>query len=308
MAEAARERVWITEVGPRDGLQNETSHVPTEAKVAFIEGLVSAGLPQIEVGSFVHPRWVPQMADTGEVFAQLTRSPSARYVALVPNLRGYDRAHAAGCDAIALFTAASEGFTAKNINMSIDESLAAFARVAERAHADGIAVRGYVSTIFACPYGGRVAPEAVAAVVRRLRDLGCYEISLGDTIGVGTPAEVRRLLEVLLAEAASDDLVMHFHDTWGMAVANVAQSLELGVRRFDASAGGLGGCPYARSATGNVATEDILYLIEHLGYDTGCDLEGVVAASDALAAHLDHPLASRVYRAVAAGGARGAHG
>lgn len=294
------EPIHLTEVGPRDGLQNEKVVIPTEAKLAFIHGLVAAGVRQIEVGSFVHPAWVPAMADAEAIFAGLERVDGVRYLALVPNERGYVRARAAGCDAIALFTAASDAFAHKNINMSVEESLATFGAVAGRAHGDGVAVRGYVSTVFACPYAGPVAPEAVVDVVERLLDLGCYEVSLGDTIGVGTPAEVRRLLEVVCARVPVDKLVMHFHDTWGMGVANVAQSVELGVRRFDASAGGLGGCPYAKSATGNVATEDVLYLLEHLGFATGIDIEAVARASAALSAHLSHPLPSRVHKALSA--------
>lgn len=291
------ERIHVTEVGPRDGLQNENLIIPTAVKLAFIHGLVDAGIEQIELTSFVHPRWVPTMADAEEIFAGLERKPGVRYLALVPNLRGYDRARASGCNAVALFTAASEAFTKKNINMSIEESLAAFAAVATRAHADGVDVRGYVSTVYACPFAGKVDPQAVVEVVERLFDLGCYEVSLGDTIGVATPAEVRRVVEVLGERFPLDRLVMHFHDTWGMAVANVAQSVELGMRRFDSSAGGLGGCPYARSATGNVATEDLLYLLDHLGYDTGVDLDQVVVAAEGLARHLAHPLPSRVHKA-----------
>ncbi|TNF31716.1 MAG: hydroxymethylglutaryl-CoA lyase [Deltaproteobacteria bacterium] len=291
------DRVYVTEVGPRDGLQNENLIIPTPVKLAFIHGLVDAGIEQIELTSFVHPRWVPTMADAEEIFGALERKPGVRYLALVPNVRGYERARSAGCDAVALFTAASEAFTRKNINMTIAESLEIFAAVAKRAHADGVAVRGYVSTVYACPFAGKIEPEAVAEVVQCLFDLGCYEVSLGDTIGVATPAEVRRVVDVLGKRFPLDKLVMHFHDTWGMAVANVAQSVELGMRRFDSSAGGLGGCPYARSATGNVATEDLLYLLQHLGYDTGVDIDQVVAAAEGLARHLAHPLPSRVHKA-----------
>lgn len=294
---SAERVIHVTEVGPRDGLQNENVVIPTHAKLAFIHGLVDAGVRQIELTSFVHPRWVPMMADAEEVFAGLERRPGVRYLALVPNVKGYERARAAGCDAVALFTAASEAFTKMNINTTIAGSLETFAAVAKRAQADGVAVRGYVSTVYACPFAGAVAPEAVVDVVERLFDLGCYEVSLGDTIGVATPAEVRRVVDVLGARFPLDKLVMHFHDTWGMAVANVAQSVELGLRRFDSSAGGLGGCPYARSATGNVATEDLLYLLQHLGYETGVDIDTVVAAAEGLARHLAHPLPSRVHKA-----------
>ncbi len=291
--------VHITEVGPRDGLQNERADVPTAAKVAFIERLVEAGARQIEVASFVHPKWVPAMADAEGVFAGLTRQPDVRYVALVPNARGYERARRADCDAIALFTSSSEGFAKKNINRTIEESLEIIGGVAKRALTDGVSVRGYVSTIFACPYDGPTEPKRVADIVERMLDLGCYEVSLGDTIGVGTPMEVERLLDEVLGRGIDvDKLVMHFHDTWGMGVANVAQSLSAGIRRFDASAGGLGGCPYAKSATGNVATEDVLYLLDKLGYETGIDLDGVVAASQGVAGHLSGALQSRVHAAV----------
>jgi len=298
------ERVHITEVGPRDGLQNEPADIPTEAKIAFVEGLVAAGVRQIEVSSFVHPAWVPMMADAEAVFAGLRRRPDVTYLALVPNARGYARARAAGCDAIALFTAASDAFSRTNINMSIEESLEVFRAVAEQAAADGVRVRGYVSTVFACPYAGRVEPHAVLEVVEALLAMGCYEVSLGDTIGVGTPAEVEALLRVLLEAVPADRLVMHFHDTWGMAVANVAASVALGIRRFDASAGGLGGCPYAQSAKGNVATEDVVYLLEGMGYATGIDLDAIVRASEELAGHLGHALPSRVHAAVQARGRR----
>lgn len=291
--------VLITEVGPRDGLQNEKTRVATADKIRFIEALVAAGARQIEVGSFVSPRWVPAMADTEQIFADLERRPGVRYLALVPNARGYERALAAGCDAIAVFTAASEGFARANINSTIAESLDGFRPLAARAAADGVAFRGYVSTVFACPYDGPTRPEQVVPVVEALLAMGAYEVSLGDTIGVGTPAHVARLLEAVLKVAPADRLVMHFHDTWGMGVANVARALELGIRRFDASAGGLGGCPFARVATGNVATEDVLYLLDNLGYRTDYDFEGVVRAAREVATALDHPLPSRANRAYA---------
>lgn len=289
--------VHITEVGARDGLQNEKILVSTQAKVRFIERLVAAGAEQVEVGSFVSPRWVPAMADTEAVFEALTRAPGVRYLALVPNLKGYDRARMVGCDAVAIFTAATEGFARANINATIAESLANFEAIAERANRDGVALRGYVSTVFACPYDGWTPPEQVLPVVERLLDMGCYEVSLGDTIGVGTPAHVERLLELVLAKVPADKIVMHFHDTWGMGAANALRALQLGVRRFDASAGGLGGCPFAKVATGNVATEDLLYLFDGLGLSTGLSLAGVVGAARELAEALDHPLSSRVNRA-----------
>lgn len=297
MSESGDMAVAITEVGARDGLQNEKVVVPTAAKIAFIDALVAAGARQIEVGSFVSPRWVPAMADTEAVFAGLTRRAGVRYLALVPNLRGLDRARAVGCDAIALFTAASEGFARANINQTIAQSLAAFADVAARARTEGVALRGYVSTVFACPYDGPTRPEAVVPIVEELLAMGAYEVSLGDTIGVGTPAHVARLLEAVLKVAPADRIVMHFHDTWGMGVANVMAALEHGIRRFDASAGGLGGCPFAKVATGNVATEDVLYLLDHLGYRTGYDFAGVARAARALATSLDHPLVSRANKA-----------
>lgn len=290
--------ITITEVGPRDGLQNEKVLVSTAAKVRFIEALVDAGCTSIEVGSFVSPRWVPAMADTEAVFEGLKRKAGVRYLALVPNLKGYDRARVAGCDAVAIFTAATEGFARANINATIAESLASFADIARRAHADGVALRGYVSTVFKCPYDGWTPPEQVLPVVQALVDLGCYEVSLGDTIGVGTPAHVERLLEVVLARVPADKIVMHFHDTWGLGAANALRAHQLGITRFDASAGGLGGCPFAKVATGNVATEDLLYLFEGLGLQTGYDLAAVAAAARELGQALDHTLPSRVNRAL----------
>ena len=300
------QRVVITEVGARDGLQNERAFIPTTAKLAFINRLVEAGSRQIEVGSFVHPTWVPAMADTDELFHLLERAPGVRYLALVPNARGYERARRAGCDAVAVFTAASEGFARANINTTIAQSLETFRGIAGLAGAEGVAVRGYVSTVFACPFDGPTAPERVVPVAEALLAMGCYEVSLGDTIGIATPAHVDRLLSVVLKSVPADRVVMHFHDTWGMGVANVLRALDFGIRRFDASAGGLGGCPFAKSATGNVATEDIVYLLENLGYPTGLDLEGSVAGVELLQPHLDHLLPSRVHRALRGkGGAPG---
>lgn len=290
-------RIDITEVGARDGLQNEKVLVSTSAKIRFIERLVAAGAKSIEVGSFVSPRWVPAMADTEAVFEGLTRVEGVRYLALVPNLKGYDRARAAGCDAVAVFTAASAGFARANINTTIAESLTSFRAIAERARQDGVAMRGYVSTVFACPYDGWTEPSQVVPVVESLLEMGCYEVSLGDTIGVGTPVHVERLLEVVLRRVPADKVVMHFHDTWGMGAANALRATQLGITRFDASAGGLGGCPFAKVATGNVATEDLLYLFDSLGLSTGYDLAGVVEAARELGQALDHPLASRVNRA-----------
>ena len=290
----------ITEVGPRDGLQNERAPLPSEAKIRFVEGLVAAGVQQIEVTSFVRPSRVPAMADAEAVYAGVRRVPGVRYLGLTPNMHGYERARSAGCDAVALFTAASEAFTQANIGMTIAESLARFTEIARRARAEGVAVRGYVSTAFACPYDGPVAPEAVLAVASALLDLGCYEVSLGDTIGVGTPSDVRRLLGHVLSAVPVEQVALHCHDTWGLAIANTLAGLECGVRSFDSSAGGLGGCPYAPGATGNTATEDLVYLLEGLGYETGIDVAGVAVAAAAVGGHLDHPLPGRVHQAVMA--------
>lgn len=294
------ESVLITEVGPRDGLQNEQAPLSSAAKVAFVEALVAAGARQIEVTSFVHPAKVPAMADAEAVYAGVKRRPGVRYLALVPNERGYERAVAAGCDAVAMFTAASEVFTAANIGMSIAESLQRFGAVSAEAQRDGVAVRGYVSTVFACPFSGPVAPEAVLRVVMPLLEGGCYEVSLGDTIGIGTPAEVSRLLDLLLRDIPASKLALHHHDTWGMAAANTLRGLDYGIRSFDASAGGLGGCPYAPGATGNAATEDIVHMLHAMGFDTGLDIEAVALAADAIAGSLDHPLVGRAHQAILA--------
>ncbi|MEZ4269764.1 MAG: hydroxymethylglutaryl-CoA lyase [Myxococcota bacterium] len=294
------ESVLITEVGPRDGLQNERAPLSSAAKVAFVEALVEAGAKQIEVTSFVHPTKVPAMADAEAVYAGLRRRPGVRYLALAPNERGYERAVAAGCDAVAMFTAASEAFTAANIGMSIAESLERFAAVSAEAARDGVAVRGYVSTVFACPFAGPVAPEDVLRVVMPLLEGGCYEVSLGDTIGIGTPAHVSRLLDLLLREIPASKLALHHHDTWGMAAANTLRGLDYGIRSFDASAGGLGGCPYAPGATGNAATEDLVHMLHAMGFDTGLDVEAVALAADAIACSLDHPLVGRAHQAILA--------
>ncbi len=292
--------VMVTEVGPRDGLQNQPAPIPTEAKVNLVEGLARAGFKQLECSSFVHPRRVPAMADAEAVFESMARLAGTRYVALVPNMRGYERARSVDCDAVAVFTAASEAFTQRNINMTVEGSLHRFEPVAKAAARDGVALRGYVSTVFCCPFAGPVAPEAVVPVVQRLLDMGCYEVSLGDTIGVGRPDDTRRLLDIVLARFEVDTIAMHFHDTWGMGTANLLASLDYGVWKYDSSAGGLGGCPYAPDATGNVATEDVLYLLDGLGWDTGVSLEAVVHAVSALAEHLDYRLPGRVYNATRA--------
>jgi isopropylmalate/homocitrate/citramalate synthase len=271
--------VRIVEVGPRDGLQNEEAIVPADAKVAFIEALAATGLQVVEATSFVSPRAIPQLADADEVFPRIRRLPGVRYPVLVPNLRGLERAAAAGVDAVAVFTAASEAFTQRNIGMSIDGSLSAFAPVLARAAGAGWWRRGYVSTAFGCPYSGDVVTEAVVDVSVALMDLGCDEISIGDTIGVAHPDDVRRVVGALLARIPAERLALHLHDTYGRALENVEAGLELGIRIFDASAGGTGGCPYAPGAPGNLATESLVGLLDRLGYEHGVDAEGVVRAA-----------------------------
>ncbi len=301
--QALPERVRVVEVGPRDGLQNELAPVPTAAKVDFIELLAEAGLPQIEVTSFVSPRAVPQLADAHEVVAELRRRrDGVVYAALVPNLRGLERALAAGVDQVAVFTGATDSFTRHNIGMTVDESLAAFAPVVALAARQGLPVRGYISVCFGCPYEGTVAPAAVLDVARRLLDLGCHELSLGDTIGVGTPTQVADVVGPVLATAGAERVAVHFHDTRGTALANALAALLLGVTIFDAAAGGLGGCPYAPGAAGNLATEDLLYMLHGMGIATGVDIDGVARASRAILAVLGRPPASKYLQAVGAGG------
>ena len=282
MRERNGRAVRIVEVGPRDGLQNEAAVVPAEAKVAFIESLADTGLQVVEATSFVSPRAIPQLADADEVFPRVRRRSDVRYPVLVPNERGLDRAEAAGADAVAVFTAASEAFTEANIGMSIEGSLAAFTPVLERAGAAGWWRRGYVSTAFGCPYSGDVATEAVVDVSVALLDLGCDEISIGDTIGVGHPDDVRRVVSALLGRISAERVALHLHDTYGRALANVEAGLELGVRTFDSSAGGTGGCPYAPGAPGNLATEDLVELLDRLGYEHGVDASGVARAASAV--------------------------
>ncbi|NTV12220.1 MAG: hydroxymethylglutaryl-CoA lyase, partial [Zoogloea sp.] len=266
-------QIRIVEVGPRDGLQNEKQVVPLEAKLELIARLADAGLADIEATAFVSPKWVPQMADHAELMRALARRPGVRYPVLVPNLQGLEAALAAGAREVAVFAAASEAFSKKNINCSIDESLARFEPVLARAQEAGVAVRGYVSCVLGCPYQGEVAPAAVAAVAAALHAMGCGEISLGDTIGVGTPRAAQRLIETVAKEVPVERLAGHFHDTYGMAVANIHAALEVGVSVFDASVGGLGGCPYAAGASGNVATEEVVYLLDGLGIEHGVNLE-----------------------------------
>lgn len=291
-------RVKLVEVGPRDGLQNEPAPVSVAVKVELIDRLGDAGMPVIEAGSFVSPEWVPQMADTAAVMAAIKRRPGVAYPVLVPNMRGLDAAIAAGATEIAVFGAASESFSRKNINCSIAESLARFAPVVEAAGARGIKARGYVSCVLGCPYEGAIAPEAVADVAARLVALGCYEISLGDTIGVGTPGAARAMIEKVAARVAIDRLAVHFHDTYGQALANIFAALQLGVAVVDSAVAGLGGCPYAKGATGNVASEDVLYMLDGLGIETGVDLRRLKAAGDFICAALGRATASRVARAL----------
>ena len=284
------EKVKIVEVGARDGLQNEKVIIPTEAKVQFITALGDAGLRTIEAGAFVSPKWVPQMADTAQVYREIPKDPGVDYPVLVPNMKGLERAAECGVKSISIFTAASETFNRKNINMSIDESLLAYAPVTAEAQNLGMSVRGYVSCACGCPYEGAVAPEKVLEVTARLLDLGCHEVSIGDTIGVGNPMQVQGLLGLLLQVIPKSRVAMHFHDTRGMAIANIVASLEMGIGIFDASAGGLGGCPYAPGASGNVATEDLVYLLDGLGIESGVDLRRLVDAALMIQPYLDHPL------------------
>ena len=285
-------RVDLIEVGPRDGLQNERGIVPVEAKVAFVEALADAGLREIEVSSFVSPKWVPQLADAEAVFAGIRPRDGVMYTALVPNMKGMQRALACGVKKIAVFTAVSETFCKRNINMTFEESLAAFRLVVAEAKKNSVAVRGYLSTSFSCPYEGAVDPQAAADAAHRLADLGCDELSIGDTIGVAVPAGVEALL--LRLRFPKDRTALHLHDTRGTAVANAFQAASMGYSRFDCAAGGLGGCPYAPGAAGNVATEDLVYAFEKSGASTGVDLAKLAAASRAMGAILGRQLTSKV--------------
>lgn len=274
------DEVEIFEVGPRDGLQNEPRLIPTAAKIALIDCLGGAGFRRIEVASFVSPKWVPQMADSAAVLAGIRRVPGLRYAALTPNLKGYEAARAAGADEVAIFASASEGFSRANLNCTIAESLERFAPVMAAAQADGIPVRGYVSVVTDCPYDGPTPPQSVARVAARLRDMGCYEISLGDTIGQGRPESITAMLRAVLDELPPERLAGHYHDTAGRALANIEASLELGLRVFDAAVGGLGGCPYAPGAAGNVATEKVAARLADLGHDTGLDMAVLAEAAE----------------------------
>ena len=289
--------VRIVEVGPRDGLQNEKAMVATADKIALIEKLADCGFRTVEATSFVSPRWVPQLADAAEVFSAIRRKPGVSYPVLVPNLQGYERARAVGAEEIAVFTAASEAFNRKNINAGIDESIERFRPVMEQARADGVKVRGYVSTVLGCPYQGEVAVDDVVRVASRLHALGCYEISLGDTIGVGTPGKARDMLRAVASEVPMPALAVHFHDTYGQALANILACVEAGVRVVDSAGSGTGGCPYAKGASGNVASEDVVYLLEGLGLSTGIELDRLVETGRWLAALLGRDTGSKVTRA-----------
>jgi len=295
-------RVRIVEVGPRDGLQNEAAFVPTVDKIAFVNRLADAGHTAIEVSAFVSPKWVPQMADAADVCAGITRQSGVRYSALVPNLQGLARARDARVDEVAIFPAASETFSKRNINQTIDEAFAHAKQVCEEARATSLPVRAYLSTSFGCPFEGAVAPEQVAELTARLIDLGAYEVSISDTIGVAHPAQVADVLDHVTRRVPVEKLALHFHDTRGTALVNVYAGLQAGVSVFDASAGGLGGCPYAPGATGNLATEDLLYLLDGLGIATGVRLGAVAAASRAIEPLVGHPLPSRMFRALQATG------
>jgi len=294
------ENVRIVEVGPRDGLQNEKQIIPTEIKLELIERLASAGLCDFEVTSFVSPKWVPQMADHAAIMRGLKRRAGVNYAVLTPNLKGFEAAVAEGATEVAVFAAASEGFSQKNINCSIDESIDRFVPVFEAAARLKVKVRGYVSCVVACPYDGPIAPDRVADVAARLHELGSYEVSLGDTIGAGTPATVLSMLEAVAKKVPVERLAGHYHDTYGMAVANVHASYQFGLRVFDSSVAGLGGCPYAKGATGNVATEDVVYLLHGLGADTGVNLDVLIDCGAWISAALNREVGSRVARAVLA--------
>ena len=295
--------VTIFEMGPRDGLQNERALISTDDKIRYIDLLSRSGLIWIEATSFVSPKAIPQLADASDVFARIRKAPGVRYPVLVPNLKGYARARAAGADAIAVFTAASERFTKRNINMTIDESLDTFRDVVKAGKADGCWVRGYVSTAFGSPFGDDVTPRMVVNVSLKLMEMGCDELSIGDTIGIGVPSQVEALVPLLAAKIPLDSIAMHFHDTRGTALANVYAALQLGVAKFDASSGGLGGCPYAPGATGNVGTEDVLYMLHQMGIATGVDIALVLDASRFIAGVVDHALTSKAYQAMEAAGA-----
>ena len=292
------EQVKIVEVGPRDGLQNESTPVPAEVKLELIRRLELAGLSVIEAGSFVSPKWVPQMASSAEVFSAIDPKPGVSYPMLVPNLRGLESALSVGVKEIAIFAAASESFTQKNINCSIEESITRYSEVMEQARQHKLEVRGYVSCVLGCPYEGEIATDKVARVARRLYDMGCYEISLGDTVGVGTPLKAQRMIDAVAQLVPVEKLAAHFHDTYGQALANLFAVLQQGVSVIDSSVSGLGGCPYAKGASGNVATEDVLYMLNGLGIETGIDMNKLLLAGQYINDHLQRGSASKVARAL----------
>lgn len=291
-------KVRIVEVGPRDGLQNEKQAIPTSAKIQLIENLVDAGLTYIEAGSFVNPKWVPQMADSEAVFTGIARKPGVTYAALTPNLQGYQRAVAANANEVAIFAAASEAFSQKNINCSISESIQRFEALINAAKAQQIPVRGYISCVTGCPYSGAVDVGTVASIAKELLAMGCYEISLGDTIGVGTAGQVKHIIETIARAIPIEKIAAHMHDTYGQGLANIYAALEMGVSVIDSSVAGLGGCPYAIGATGNVATEDVVYLLNGLGIEHGIDLEKLIYAGSTISAALNKPTNSKVAKAL----------
>ena len=292
------DQVRIVEVGPRDGLQNEKTPVSVEGRVAFIEALLAAGLHTVEVGAFVSPKAIPQMVGSDEVLRRVSRHAAGEFHVLVPNEKGYEAARAAGAKVIAVFGSASEGFSRANINCSVAESIERFKPVIARARAGGIEVRGYISCVLGCPYDGEIKPQAVVDVAKILWDLGCYEVSLGDTIGVGTPKKARELIRTVAGHVPMAHLAMHFHDTYGQALANLYAGMEEGARVIDSAAGGLGGCPYAPGATGNVATEDVVYMLEGLGIATGVDMTKLVQATNEISKLIGRPPVSRVATAL----------
>ncbi|XP_028404939.1 hydroxymethylglutaryl-CoA lyase, mitochondrial-like [Dendronephthya gigantea] len=286
--------VKVVEVGPRDGLQNEKKFIPTESKIKFIDMLSNSGLPVIEVTSFVSPKWVPQMKDHQEVMRGIHKNPEVSYPVLTPNIQGFNSAVESGAEVVAIFAAASETFSRKNLNCSIDESLKRFEKVSDAAVDKMVKIRGYVSCVVGCPYEGEIKPEAVTKLTQTLIDMGCYEVSLGDTIGVGTPGSFERLLEDVTKVVSPSRLALHCHDTYGQALSNILTGLKFGIATVDSSTSGLGGCPYARGASGNVATEDVLYMLHGMGIETGVDLEKIIEASNYISSILGKPTASKV--------------